>query len=77
MGCLCRGSVPAQDKNRVTGTPRADAGNSPSTGRAPLLRKAVVGTGHGARILDTTRGTGDSLTVALAHRFHPGRVQNA
>ncbi|GAX49630.1 hypothetical protein SO3561_01119 [Streptomyces olivochromogenes] len=41
-------------------------------GRTPPVRTAVVGTGHRARILDTARGDGDSLTVALAHRFNPG-----
>ncbi|MFF1746627.1 hypothetical protein [Streptomyces mirabilis] len=44
-------------------------------GRSPPLRRAVVGTGHRARILDTARGIGDSLTVALDHRFNPGRVR--
>ncbi|MFD8005518.1 hypothetical protein [Streptomyces mirabilis] len=44
-------------------------------GRTPPLRTALAGTGHRARVLGTARGTGDSLTVALAHRFNPGRVR--
>lgn len=75
MGCLCQGGVPAQDKNRVTGTPRADAGNGPSMGRTPPVRTALVGTGHRARILGTARGAGDSLTAARAQPFNPGRVR--
>ncbi|MFK0024600.1 hypothetical protein [Streptomyces sp. NPDC090798] len=46
-------------------------------GRTPAPRTAVVGAGHRARILDTARGTGNSLTVALAHRLNRGRARPA